>query len=154
MKAMASMEMTSDIVEDGVKMRTIGFLSKNQLDGTLLDIASIASGYTTVPLYDSFGVEALEFIINNVKCETIFVDGIDKQVQTVKKLFEKLGNANPIKFVVFSNNLSKESRDSISELTAKIMTCEELLKVGQESTLDVDELVDKSEDLEHIAVVM
>lgn len=44
MKAMKSKEMTTEIEEDGINMRTIGFLSKNQLDGTLLDIASIASG--------------------------------------------------------------------------------------------------------------
>jgi len=97
MKAMAQEKMVNEIVEDGVTIRSIGFLSKNQMDGTLLDLASIASGYTTVPLYDSFGVEALDFIIRNVKCQTIFVDGIDKQVQTVKKLIEKLGDKNPIK---------------------------------------------------------
>jgi len=44
MKAMKEKEMTTEVEEDGIKMRTIGFLSKNQLDGTLLDIASIASG--------------------------------------------------------------------------------------------------------------
>jgi len=97
MKAMKSKEMTTEIEEDGIKMRTIGFLSKNQLDGTLLDIASIASGYTTVPLYDSFGVEALEYIIKNVKCSIIFVDGIDKQVKNVINLFKALGEDNPIK---------------------------------------------------------
>jgi len=50
MKAMAEKKMVNEIVEDGVTIRSIGFLSKNQLDGTLLDLASIASGYTTVPL--------------------------------------------------------------------------------------------------------
>lgn len=50
MKALVEKKMVNEIVEDGVTIRSIGFLSKNQLDGTLLDLASIACGYTTVPL--------------------------------------------------------------------------------------------------------
>jgi len=49
-KAIVSTDMTTEVEEDGLTMRTVGFLSKNQLDGSLLDIASIACGYTTVPL--------------------------------------------------------------------------------------------------------
>jgi len=96
----------------------------------------------------------LDFIIKNVKCSTIFVDGIDKQVQTVKKLFEKLGDKNPIKFIVFSDNLTAESRNSISSLKAEIITCSELFNLGAKSTLDVDSLVDKDENMEHVAVLM
>ena len=96
MKAIHNGNMTTEVTDDGLTFRSIGFLSKNQLEGTLLDIVSIALGYTTVPLQDSFGVEALEFIIKNVKCSVIFVDGIDKQVKTVIKLFGILGDQNPI----------------------------------------------------------
>lgn len=96
----------------------------------------------------------MDFIIKNVKCSTIFVDGIDKQVQTVKKLFEKLGDKNPIKFIVFSDNLTAESRNSISSLKAEIITCSELFNLGAKSTLDVDSLVDKDENMEHVAVLM
>jgi len=55
---------------------------------------------------------------------------------------------------VFSNNITKESRDTTAGLNATILTCEDLCKLGQESNLIVDEIIDKSEDLEHISVVM
>jgi len=49
-KAIVSVDMTTEVEVDELKLRTVGFLSKNQLDGSLLDLASIACGYTTVPL--------------------------------------------------------------------------------------------------------
>lgn len=55
---------------------------------------------------------------------------------------------------MFSNNITKESRDTTAGLNATILTCEDLCKLGQESNLIVDEIIDKSEDLEHISVVM
>lgn len=96
----------------------------------------------------------MDFIIKNVKCSTIFVDGIDKQVQTVKKLFEKLGDKNPIKYIVFSDNISFESRKSISSLSAEILTCSELFNLGANSTVDVNTLIDQDENMENIAVLM
>lgn len=50
MKAIHNGNMTTEVTDDGLTFRSIGFLSKNQLEGTLLDIVSIALGYTTVPL--------------------------------------------------------------------------------------------------------
>lgn len=50
--------------------------------------------------------------------------------------------------------MSQESRLSLSELNAKIMTCSELYDVGLKSSLDVNTLIDHSEDMEHVAVLM
>jgi len=44
---------------DGERLNAIGYLSKNQYIYSCLDIAAVIGGYTNVPLYDSFGSEAL-----------------------------------------------------------------------------------------------
>jgi hypothetical protein len=44
MKALVAQKMTTEVTDDGITFNSIGFLSKNQLEGTLLDIASIALG--------------------------------------------------------------------------------------------------------------
>jgi len=38
----------------------------------------------------------------------------------VINLFEKLGDINPIKYIIFSNNISAESKEKASKLNAKI----------------------------------
>lgn len=42
----------------------------------------------------------------------------------------------------------------MSELSATILTCADLIQIGQKSALKVDELIDLSEDLEQISVIM
>lgn len=108
-----------------------------------------------MPLYDSFGVEALHFIVENVKCSVLFVDGIDKQIQTVLKLFELLGESNPIKFLIFSD-LTAQQKSSLEKISgqAKFMTCKDAIEMGEKVTTDVNTLVSKDENLERVIVIM
>jgi len=107
-----------------------------------------------VPLYDSFGVDALEFIIENVQCSVLFVDGIDKQVNTLIALFERLGEKCPIKHVIFSDNISEIKLLEAKKLNANIYTCTDLFNLGESLTDNVKDLVSDDTDLEQVSIIM
>lgn len=96
----------------------------------------------------------MDFIIKNVKCSVIFVDGADKIVKTLVKLFESLGADNPVKTVIFSNNISAESLATAKQLGVRVLTCDQLKALGDQDTTDPESLIATSADLEKIAVIM
>jgi hypothetical protein len=82
------------------------------------------------------------------------VDGIDKQVKTIIKLFGILGDNNPIKYVIFSNNITPASLEEAKKLNATILTCHELNEIGKNVATNPEDLVSKDVDLEKIAIIM
>ena len=111
-------------------------------------------GYITVPLYDSFGLEVLEYIVKQVKMSVVFVDAIDKQVKTMQEVVKALGNANTIKTLIFPDSLSDAQRVEAEKTGLKIFTVGELAKKGEEFTDNAALLVPQDTDHEKAATVM
>ena len=56
--------MCQNVTSDEGTMRFIGIFSKNREEWVITDFASMISGITTVPLYDTLGQEAIEYILD------------------------------------------------------------------------------------------
>lgn len=80
--------------EDQYGMRLIGIYSKNRYEWFITDWACVLFGMTSVPLYDTLGVENLTFCLNQTLMTTIFVSN-----GTIKTLL-KLENIGRIKNII------------------------------------------------------
>lgn len=68
------------------KCRFIGIQGKNCVEWVLTDIANICYGYTTMPLYDTLGEEAVQCMFEETEMETLFVT--QDQLNTIMKRFK------------------------------------------------------------------
>ena len=54
------------------RMNFVGIYSKNRLEWGLIDMACIFYGITSVPLYDTLGIENLTYCLDHTKMTTCF----------------------------------------------------------------------------------
>jgi len=85
----------------------------------------------------------------------VFVDGCDPQIKVTVELINKLGENCPVKNIVFSN-LTPAQEELLKPIKEKvnIMLSSDLYKIGAESKLDFQSLIDQETDLDKIAIVM
>ena len=55
------------------KLKFIGVYSKNNREFSILDVTDNLYGFTTVPIYDTLGVEATEHMFNQTELSTLFL---------------------------------------------------------------------------------
>ena len=69
--------------------KLIGIYSKNRYEWAVTDIACQLYGLTKVPLYDTFGMESMEYCLEHSEMKTCFVTK-----ETIKKFdkMKKFGN--------------------------------------------------------------
>jgi long-chain acyl-CoA synthetase len=56
--------MCPEVVSEEGALRFIGIFSKNREEWAITDFACMISGITSVPLYDTLGQEAIEYILD------------------------------------------------------------------------------------------
>jgi long-chain acyl-CoA synthetase len=80
-------------------LKFIGIQGKNSVEWILSDIANICYGVTTMPLYDTLGEEAIDFMLHQTELTTLFLttDLISQHVKRIK-------NPNP-QFKTYLQNL-------------------------------------------------
>ena len=68
------------------RIKFVGIHSKNTTHWILLDIANMLFGYTTMPLYDTLGEEAVDFMLQDTETTTLFIsaDQIKKHAKRIK----------------------------------------------------------------------
>lgn len=67
-------------------LKFIGVQGKNSVEWILTDIANICYGYTTMPLYDTLGEEAIDYMLHQTELTTLFLttDLISQHVKRIK----------------------------------------------------------------------
>ena len=112
------------------KFRFIGIHSKNSREWFITDTANCLYNFVTIPLYDTLGEEAMEFMYNQTELTTVFLTA-NHAVQTANLV--KTGKTQFLKNLVIldSANLTQEIRDAVEGVT--LYTFEEVLKVGEEN---------------------
>ncbi|EGR28828.1 hypothetical protein IMG5_168640 [Ichthyophthirius multifiliis] len=71
--AVQQMKLFNEIHEyKDFKMKIIGIYSKNRTEWNVTDMACVLYGYTTVPLYDTFGSESISHVLQNSSISSLF----------------------------------------------------------------------------------
>jgi len=73
--------------ESVYNMKLIGIYAKNRYEWFITDWACIHFGYTSVPLYDTLGIENLSYCLNQTEMTTLFVSAATiKQILGLKDI--------------------------------------------------------------------
>lgn len=78
---------------EGEPYKFVGIFSRNRPEWTILDIACLLHGITTIPLYDTLGDENISYVFNHTNLTTVFVN--DVSVRALMKT-KDLGNVKNI----------------------------------------------------------
>jgi long-chain acyl-CoA synthetase len=82
-------------------MRLIGIYSKNRFEWLVSDWACIIFGLTTVPLYDTLGIDNLSFCLNQTEISTMFAS-----LSTIKTLL-KLKDHGKLQTIISYDEVDK-----------------------------------------------
>lgn len=108
-----------------INLKFIGMYSKNNINYLITDIALSIYGLTIVPLYDTLGEEATEYILNQTNLETIFISSENlKKVLTKRKeknLYKNLKNV----IILDDDNFDMKIKNEFSKDFIKIHFLEE-----------------------------
>lgn len=87
--------------QDEKNIWLVGLFSRNREEWVLTDIACFKNSIVTVPLYETLGLNALEYITNQSELETIFVS--EEKVKTLLEIGSKM---KFLKHIVCFDNLA------------------------------------------------
>ena len=107
-------------------LKFIGVYSKNRSEYMILDIACILYGITSVPIYDTLGSEAIDFILDQTKLSIIACTK-----ENVQKLIQH-GNFGYIKTLICFEEISEKNiLDELASRKIKYISFKELIFQGQ-----------------------
>lgn len=105
----------------------IGILSYNKIEWVATQHACFAYGYIPVPIYDTFGLENISYIINHANIKIVFV------VSTKLKELLKLRNELVKQIVVFDNEehpyVESDFSDLLKGLDCTITRWDDVIKI-------------------------
>merc|ERR1712144_26191 len=84
-----------------------------------------------VPLYDTLGENAVEFISNHAECKAVFVSG-----QKLGNLLKSKDNMATVKLIVYWGDVSSENKKVLSGMKIKTVAFLDLLSSGGKSPKD------------------
>ncbi|RHN43458.1 putative long-chain-fatty-acid--CoA ligase [Medicago truncatula] len=92
-----------------------------------------AHGLYCVPLYDTLGAGAVEFVISHAEVSIAFVE--EKKIPELLKTFPKA--AEYLKTIVSFGKVSEEQKQEVEKLGVKIYSWDEFLEVGHDKNFDL-----------------
>ena len=61
---------------EGERLKFVGLFSRNRPEWSIVDLACLLYGMTTVPIYDTLGDENISYVFNHTNLTTVFVNDI------------------------------------------------------------------------------
>jgi long-chain acyl-CoA synthetase len=102
-------------VEPIQKMKLLGIYSKNRFEWLVTDWACIIFGLTTVPLYDTLGIENLSYCLNQTEMTTSFAS-----LATIKTLL-KLKDHGKLETIISYDEVDQETLSKLKEINIKVV---------------------------------
>lgn len=111
-------------------MNFVGIFSKNRVEWSIVDWASILFKVVTVPIYDTLGDENISYVLNHVSMKTVFVDSV--ALQSLKNT----KNLHKLKWIVLFDPIDKESVEYFKKKDVKLISYNDLLARGKQNLVD------------------
>lgn len=73
-------------------MRFAGIYAKNRMEWLITDLACTIFGVTSIPLYDTLGIENLSYVLNQTEMTTLFLSAETLKVLLGLKEFGNMKN--------------------------------------------------------------
>lgn len=111
----------------GETYRFFGQMCKNRWELCAIDIASVCQGFTQVPLYDTLGSEAIEWILSQTELDVIFCENqaIKILIETVNKLANKF-----LKTIICADDPKELEKNLCKTADITLISVSELITMG------------------------
>lgn len=102
----------------------IGIFARNRPEWVMTSTACDAYSFVSVPLYDTLGDEAINFILLQTELKLVVCDDSSKAMH--------LMNANTsLKYIIVIENITDEARAKADEINIKILSLEQVKEIGK-----------------------
>ncbi|XP_067672294.1 long-chain-fatty-acid--CoA ligase 5-like [Haliotis asinina] len=122
----------SGLLHKGVKPGMdsfIGIYSKNKIEWTVAEQANNMFSIVTVPLYDTLGIQACIYIINQTELNTLVCDSPDK----AQLILDQAQHLPSLKRIVMIEAVSKQNQDTAATYNIEMVLFSEVEKLGREN---------------------
>ena len=107
-----------------MKLRFLGVLCKNRAEYLITDIAGILYNLTHVPLYDTLGPQAIEYILDQTKMEILICSS-----ETLLK-FVGYGKTGSVKTIISYDEIDPKVQTQLQSLNIAFYTYKEIISFG------------------------
>ncbi|CAF0824515.1 unnamed protein product [Brachionus calyciflorus] len=116
----------SEVIE---RVRCIGIYSSNRNEWVISEHACYSFSLPVVSLYDSYGKDSIQYILNHAEIKGIFVDTFAR----IMNILEVLDNLTHLKLIVHFNKFDEQESNKINIYKDKIeiIYFDDLLKIGK-----------------------
>merc|ERR1711959_500148 len=122
----ATNKIASTLITEGADVGTeVGILSGNCPEWMVGMQACNKIGAACVPLYDTLGENAVEYILNHAECKAVFVSGAK-----LANLLKSTGKMQTVKLIVYWGEASPEDEAALASLKIKTKSFTHLLDAG------------------------
>lgn len=109
-------------VEPEIGMRLVGIYARNRLEWFITDWACIQFGLTSVPLYDTLGVDNLSYCLRQTELTTLFATS-----DTIRVLL-KLSDRGALRTIISYDPVDEEILQKLNQLGIELLLFQDLLK--------------------------
>eukprot|EP00914_Ancora_sagittata_P016313 GHVO01032513.1.p1 GENE.GHVO01032513.1~~GHVO01032513.1.p1 ORF type:complete len:836 (+),score=159.96 GHVO01032513.1:362-2869(+) len=117
-----------ELAEGAREMRMVGVFSKNREEWLLLELAANAFGLTLVPLYETLGNEALEYILDRTGIEVCVLGG-----ECVDSLIGALTSKTEMKSVVLLDTATSKQTETLKEKCIRMLQWDDVMTSGRKN---------------------
>ena len=129
-KAVAAMDLCPEFVTDqNVVMRFMGIYAKNREEWVIADLGSHCNSVTVVTLYDTLGLEAMQYIFEQTELRSVVIE--EKGLQNILAL-AKDKRVGKLKNLILLDKDSKGVCGELERLGINVYMYEDVLRKGQE----------------------
>ncbi|CAJ0602991.1 unnamed protein product [Cylicocyclus nassatus] len=121
----------------------IGIYSKNRPEWIITELASYNFSNVIVPVYETLGCEACVYILNQAEIPIVVCDVVSKAMG----LIERKPTCPHLKYLVVMEPITKELRAAAEKFDVRVMTMQELEKLGHDVKNRPRHVPPKPEDL-------
>ncbi|EPB67523.1 hypothetical protein ANCCEY_13391 [Ancylostoma ceylanicum] len=121
----------------------IGIYCKNRPEWIITELASYNFSNVIVPIYETLGFEACVFILNQSEMQIVVCDAVSKAMG----LLEQKPNCPHLKYLVVMEPITDDLRAASGKHGVRVLTMDELEKMGREAKNRPPHQPPKPEDL-------
>ena len=117
--------------DHNMELKFMGVYSKNRGEYLIADMAAVLYGITSVPIYDTLGPDAMDFIMDQTKMSIIVLSK-----ENVQKMIQH-GNFGYVKTLITFEEITDEK--TLKELASKKVTClsfRDLITYGKDQRVE------------------
>ncbi|GFN94937.1 acyl-CoA synthetase long-chain family member 1 [Plakobranchus ocellatus] len=105
----------------------VGIFSGNRLEWCITDFGCQAFSLIPVPLYETLGLEACKYILNQCEIASVICDKEDK----VKKLLQLQADIPSLRLLIVVEPITDDTRSSAEAVGLKVFSFEEIMNKGK-----------------------